>query len=93
MPNKNTEGTAPAKPRQKPKLDPEIVKLRKKHAEEVAAYLRVRSSANLLKTIVDKRLPRLVEADREKLLDVLMANTTRCFPGMSKPELEPEAKA
>ena len=88
MPSKNTEGTAPAKKRAQ--LDPEIVKLRKKHAEEVQAYLRLRASANLLKTIINKRLPRLVEEDREKLLDTLMANTTRCFPPMLKQEPQPE---
>jgi hypothetical protein len=95
MPNPPTNETTAPTPKsktppkaatRKPRLDPEIVKLRKKHATEVAEYLRKRSSAALLKTIVDKRLPKLVPADREKLLDVLMANTTRCFPNMLKRE-------
>lgn len=62
------------------------MKLRKKHAAEVSEYLRTRASAALLKTIVNKRLPKLVQADREKLLDTLMLNTTRCFPNMLKRE-------
>lgn len=62
------------------------MKLRKKHAAEVSEYLHKRASAALLKTITEKRLPKLVQSDREKLLDTLMANTTRCFPAMLKGE-------
>jgi hypothetical protein len=81
-------------PGRKTKIDPEIVKLRKKHAEEVKEYKRARASAALLKTILNKRLPNLIQTDREKLLDVLMVNTTRCFPAMLKqPEDQPEPVA
>lgn len=79
---------APKPAGRKPKVDPEIVKLRRKYAQEVSEYLKTRQSAALLKTIIEKRLPRLVGRDREKLLDVLMANTTRCFPSMLKSQDE-----
>lgn len=66
-------------------MDPEIARIRRRYNEEVKEHLRRRASAKLLKTIIDKRLPRLVGADREKLLDTLMANTTRALPGMLAP--------
>lgn len=92
MPNNDTPKPTASKPTsttsrptgRKRRIDPEILKLRKKHADEVKDYKRARASAALLKTILNKRLPCLIGADREKLLDVLMANTTRCFPAMLK---------
>lgn len=50
--------------------------MRKKYAREVTEYMRTRASAALLKTILERRLPRLVRADREKLLDTLMTLAT-----------------
>jgi len=62
------------------KIDPGISHLRKVHQDAVKDYKRVRVSAAIVDTIINKRLPRLVDADREKLLDLLMATTTRGFP-------------
>lgn len=64
----------------KPKVDPEILKLRKKHQLEVKQYIDSRKSAALLKTMIDKRIPSLTNKDREKLLDHLMTVATPKLP-------------
>jgi hypothetical protein len=55
-------------------VDPEIAKIRKKHAEAVKEYLRRRASEKLLKTLMSKTLHRLVPSDLDKLYDWLQQN-------------------
>jgi hypothetical protein len=90
MPKKPTQKSTPtptptAKPAGKPKakIDPEIAALRRKHQQEVQAYLLTRGSAGVLKNIIQKQLPRLTAGDKEKLLDHL-AN------GPGEPQMESE---
>lgn len=53
--------------------------MRKVHADAVKDYKRVQASAAIVDTIINKRLPRLVRADREKLLDLLMSTMNTAF--------------
>ena len=72
----------------RPRVDPEIMKIRRRYASEVKEHLRRRASGKVLKTVIEKRLPRLVQSDLEKLLDVLSARATAALPGIL-PEPEP----
>jgi hypothetical protein len=57
------------------------MKLRAKHQAEVKEYMKARSSAHILKTIIDKRLPAMTKADLEKLYDYLGTMATPPLPG------------
>ena len=49
-------------------LDPDIAKLRQAHAQNVLDLKRRRTSASILATIIEKRLPALTDEDIAKLL-------------------------
>jgi hypothetical protein len=86
MPTPTTEPKTPStKTKTRKTIDPEILKIRRKYADEMKEYQRRRGSALILKTIITKRLPRLVQIDREKLLDTLMQNTTPGFSDIVAP--------
>ena len=57
--------STPSKPRT---IDPEILKLREAHKANVAKLQFERKSAETLKRIVEKELPKLTEVDRLSLL-------------------------
>jgi hypothetical protein len=59
------ESTPPKAPRL---LDPDIAKLRQAHAANVLDLKRRRTSAKILQTILEKRLPALTDEDIAKLL-------------------------
>jgi len=79
--------------KKKPKVDPEIMKLRAKHQAEVREYMKTRSSAGILKTIIDKRLPSMTKSDLEKLYDYLGTLATPPLPGVTEPHTRPAAPA
>jgi hypothetical protein len=70
---------APKAPRS---LDPEIKQLREQHKPAVADMKRRRASNALLKTILEKRLPSLIDQDKEKLFDYLAGIITPSLPAM-----------
>ena len=65
--------TAPKTPKT---IDPDILKLRNEHKNNVSLLRERRNSKKILETILEKRLPRMVMADREKLCDHLQKTTT-----------------
>jgi hypothetical protein len=83
MAKKEQANPSPKKPA---KVDPEILKIRKKYAAEVKAYMRTRESSAILKTIIEKRVPKLCELDRQKLLDHLMTVTTPPLKNLWDPQ-------
>lgn len=52
-------------------LDPDIAKLRQAHAQNVLDLKRRRTSAKILQTILEKRLPALTDEDISKLLTAI----------------------
>lgn len=64
------------KPRAAKTLDPGIVAINERRNLEVAAYRSAQASAKILKTFLEKRLPRLTAEDRQKLFDELSLTET-----------------
>lgn len=52
-------------------IDPEVTAIRKEATSKVKELHRARASARLLKTILEKRLAKLTQQDRESLFDYL----------------------
>jgi Flp pilus assembly CpaE family ATPase len=56
------------KPKSPRTIDPDIAVLRQQHAKNVLDLKRRRTSQNILRTILEKRLPAMTDEDVEKLL-------------------------
>ena len=52
-------------------IDPAILEMRKQHAANVAAHKAKQASADTLKRIIEKELPKLTAADKALLLKEL----------------------
>jgi hypothetical protein len=63
-------------PRAKKTLDPGIAAIRERMADEVAKYRSAQASKKILKTIIEKRLPKLTPLDRQALFDELSRTET-----------------
>lgn len=72
----------PAAPKKERVIDPDIAILRDEHKTKVAQLRFVISSARILKTIKEKRIPKMTAGDREKLMDELKLTATPALPGI-----------
>lgn len=77
---KRKKSTAPRAPRT---IDPGVAQIRKEASERIKEYHKSQASEKLLATILDKRLPQLTTADKEKLFDHLKLLVT---PKLDIPE-------
>jgi hypothetical protein len=71
--NKRTDPimNEPIPPKAPRNLDPDIAVLRQRHAQNVLDLKRRRTSASILQTILEKRLPSLTDEDIAKLLNAI----------------------
>ncbi len=70
-PSRKRRATAPRAPRV---LDPGVQAIKAEAAAKIRDYHKSQASARVLKNIVEKQLPRLVDAEREKLIQTLNGN-------------------
>lgn len=84
---KKTEAP-PAAPKKKAKIDPEIQKLRDEYNLKVKAYMDTRESKRILRTIIQKRIPRLCQADKDELLEFMMTQATPPLPHLKREETQ-----
>jgi len=63
-------------------IDPEILQLREEHKKRVSDLKNRQKSKLLLATIMEKRLPKMLMCDLEKLSDYLLKTVTPPLPGV-----------
>lgn len=63
-------------PRAPKTIDPAITQLRIEYRQKVAVAIQSRNSARILKTIIEKRIPKMIQAHRQDLFDALAKSVT-----------------
>jgi hypothetical protein len=91
---RNTDPIMPESTPPKPRLlDPDIARLREAHAQNVLDLKRRRTSATILQTILEKRLPAMTDEDVQKLLTAIGPKPVPVpLPPPPKPPVPPAAQ-
>jgi hypothetical protein len=74
------ESSPSSERRKRGPIDPEIVKLKKKHRTELKVYYRTRDSGAILDRVIKRDIPRMIVSHQEQLRDHLDRITTPPLP-------------